>query len=99
MKLTKQQTQQLRELMVAPRSPLPKAVIWVFRVVICGLIALWVVGGIYLNNQVKQDEARIEQARLEAQRRDERLRRTAQYRQELQERSKKPQSTNVFEGR
>lgn len=99
MKLTKQQTQQLRELMVAPRSPFPKSVIWVFRAVLCGLIALWIAGGLYLNNQVKQDEERMEQARLEAQRRDERLRRSAQYEQELQERSKKPQSTNVFEGR
>lgn len=99
MNLTNQQKQELQKLVSTSYSMPSKPVIWTLRIVLLGLVALWVAGGIYLNNQVKQDEARIEQARLEAQRRDERLRRTAQYRQELQERSKKPQSTNVFEGR
>ena len=51
--------------------------------------------GVY--NQVKQDEQRIEQARLEAQRKEERLRRGAQYQQAVQERSRKPQSRNALD--
>lgn len=77
----------------------PKPVVWSVRIAIVILVGLWVAGGLYLNNQVKQDEKRIEQARLEAQRRDERLRRDARYRQDLQERTQAPQTRNAFDGR
>ena len=83
-------------------SPYPqfsKRTIWTIRAVLIALFVLWVAGGIYLNNQVKQDEQRIEQARLEAQRKDTRARRAAQYQQEVQQRTKAPQTRNVFDGR
>jgi len=76
-----------------------KSMIWVLRIVTIGLFTLWVAGGLYLNNQVKQDEKRIEQARLEAQRREEHNRRGTQYKQALQQRTQTPRSRNVFEGR
>ncbi len=80
-------------------SRLSKRTVWKIRILLIALVGLWIAGGLYLNNQVKQDEKRIEQARLEAQRRDERLRRGARYRQDLQERTQAQQTRNAFDGR
>lgn len=99
MNLNEQQKQQLREMFPASYPHFSKPVVWALRVALVGLVALWVAGGLYLNNQVKQDEQRIEQARLEAQRKDARARREAQYKQEVQQRTKAPQTRNVFDGR
>ena len=99
MKLTEQQKEQLRELFPASYPHFSKPVLWTLRVVVVGLVALWVAGGVYLNNQVKQDEQRIEQARMEAQRRDARARREAQYKHEVQQRTQAPQTRNVFDKR
>jgi len=99
MKLTEQQKEQLRELFPASYPQFSKPVLWTLRIVLVGLVALWVAGGLYLNNQVKQDEQRIEQARLETQRKEARMRREAQYEQEVQQRTRAPQTRNVFDGR
>lgn len=97
MNLTEKQRQKVLELANRSYPQFSKRTVWVIRVVMITLFALWIAGGLYLNNQVKQDEARMEQARLEAQRKEERLRRTAQYQQAVQERSRKPQSRNALD--
>ncbi len=97
MKSTEQQKSHIRKLYSSTYPQLSKPVVWMFRIIILCLFVLWVAGGLYLNNQVKQDEQRIEQARLEAQRKEERLRRGAQYQQAVQERSRKPQSRNALD--
>ncbi len=74
-----------------------KPVTWMIRIGLIALIILWVAGGLYLNNQVKQDELRIQQARMEAQRQDTRLRMEAQYQQELQQRTRSPRTRNAFD--
>ena len=76
-----------------------KPMTWIIRIGIVSLFLLWIAGGLYLNYQVKQDERRMEEARLEAQRREDRIRRGAQYKQELQERNQTPRARNVFDGR
>lgn len=76
-----------------------KSTLWIARFIIFILVTLWIVGGLYFHNQVKQDEQRIEQNRLEAQRQEEIKRREAQYKQALQQRNQSPRVRNVFEGR
>ena len=97
MNLTEKQRQKVLEVVNRPYPQFSKRTVWMIRAVMIVLFALWVAGGLYLNNQVKQDEQRIEQARLEVQHKEERLRRTAQYQQTVQERSRKPQSRNALD--
>ncbi len=99
MNLTKQQIQRFHKASNRQIPQFSRPVVWVLRIAIIGLFSLWIAGGLYLNYQVKQDERRIEETRLEAQRREERIRRGTQYKQELQERTQTPRSRNVFEGR
>lgn len=61
------------------------------------LLIAWFGLGFYLHQQVVISRAKVEQARLEAQRREERVRRGAQYQQAVQERSRKPQSRNALD--
>jgi len=99
MKMNEQSVQRLRRVSNRVIPQFSKRTIWIVRSVILVLVALWIAGGLYLNYQVKQDEQRIEQNRIEVQRREEFLRRGAQYRQDLQERTGAPRVRNVFDGR
>lgn len=74
-----------------------KRTVWTIRIVLLGLFGIWLTGTIYLHQEIKESRARVEQARLEAQRREERVRRGAQYQQAVQERSRKPQSRNALD--
>ncbi len=67
------------------------------RIVVLSLFCIWLLGAIYLHQQVVISRAKVGQARLEAQRREERVRRGAQYQQAVQERSRKPQSRNALD--
>lgn len=73
--------------------------VWKIRIVLLGLLGIWVVGALYFHYQVKQDEQRIEQNRIEEARRQEFLRRGAQYRQDLQQRATPSRVRNAFDGR
>lgn len=76
----------------------PKGKIWVL--VIMSIITIaWFALGIYLHVQVVQSRAKVEQSRIEEARRQEFLRREAQYKQDLQERNQAPRVRNVFDGR
>lgn len=99
MKLNEQPIQRLHSLSKRTIPQFSKSTIWIVRFIIIVLFALWIVGGLYLNNQVKQDEERIERNRLEAQRREEFLRRGAQYKQDLQQRAAPSGVRNAFDGR
>lgn len=99
MNTNRQSNLQLHNLSARQYPKLSKPVIWAIRMALLGLVALWVAGGLYLNNQVKQDEQRIEQARLEVQRQEARARRLAQYEQDVQQRTKAPQTRNAFDGK
>lgn len=99
MKLSAQQIQRLRNASKRTIPQFSKSMIWTVRGIIFLLLALWIMGGVYLSNQVKQDEQRIEQSRIEAARRQEFQRRGAQYRQDLQNFNQGVRSRNVFDGR
>ena len=99
MKLNAHQIQRLR---IASKRPIPqlsKRALWMSVTVISILAMLWVIGGLYLNHQVRQDTLRIEQSRIEAQRRQEFMRRGVQYKQDLKQRTQTPRVRNVFDGR
>lgn len=63
------------------------------------LIIAWFALGIYLHQQVVQSRARVAQSKIEDARRQEFLRRGAQYKQDLRQRTQTPQTRNVFDGR
>ena len=63
------------------------------------LVLLWCGLGIYLHVQVAQSRAKVEQNRIEESRRQEFLRRGAQYRQDLQQRATPSRVRNAFDGR
>lgn len=73
-----------------------KKVIWRIRFVLLSLVGIWLAGAMYLHSQVKQARAAVEQERIEANRRQEFLRRGVQYQQELQERT---QTRNAFDAK
>ncbi len=73
--------------------------VWKIRIVLICLLFVWIVGALFFHYQVKQDEKRIEQSRIEASRRQEFQRRGAQYRQDLQNFNQGVRSRNVFDGR
>ena len=75
----------------------PPRTVWKIRIVLLGLLGIWLAGALFFHYQVKQDEKRIEQARIEQSRRDEFLRRGAQYRQELNEFNQGARSRNAFD--
>ena len=77
----------------------PARTVWKIRIILLGLLGIWIAGALYFHYQVKQDEQRIEQARIEQARHDEFLRRGAQYRQDLQERTNPSRVRNAFDGR
>ncbi len=99
MKLTQQQHQRLRVVFKRPIPEFSKPTLWVSVTVIALLGILWIAGGLYLNQQVKKDEERIQQARIEASRREEFLRRGAQYKQDLQQRMAPSGVRNALDGR
>lgn len=72
------------------------------RVVLGVLVILtvaWFCLGIYLHMQVAQSRAKVEQNRIEAERRQDFLRRSTQYKQQVQERTQGARSRNLFDGR
>lgn len=73
--------------------------LWIGRIVIVCLFALWLVCVCYLRAQIRRDKAKVEQNRIEAARREEFLRRGVQYRQELDEFNQGVRSRNVFDGK
>ena len=76
----------------------PKYTRWLW--VLGGILVIaWFALGIYLHVQVVQSRAKVEQNRLEAQRREEVMRRGVQYKQELEQRNQAPRVRNVFDGR
>ena len=69
-----------------PSVQLPSArFVWTFRLVLLGLFILWLAGGLYLQYRVDELSQRIERKKIEAARREEFLRRGAQYQQQLKE--------------
>lgn len=76
-----------------------KRKLWTVRIVLLVLIGSWFAIGFYLHHQVTQNRAKLEQERIEAARHNEFLRRGAQYRQDLQERTGNPRVRNAFDGR
>ena len=71
----------------------------ILLVVLSVLLVAWFGLGMYLHIQVAQSRARVEQSRIEANRRNEFSRRGAQYRQELDEFNQGVRSRNAFDGR
>ena len=63
------------------------------------LVIAWFGLGLYLHVQVVHSREKVAQNRLEAQRKEEFLRRDAQYRQDLERRTQAPRVRNVFDGR
>ncbi len=76
-----------------------KRKLWTVRIVLLVLLFSWFAIGFYLHQQVVHNRAKLEQERIEAARHNEFLRRGAQYRQDLQERSGAPRVRNAFDGR
>ena len=76
-----------------------KRTIWIVRLVVLGLVGIWVAGAVYLHSQVRDARAKVEQNRLEAQRQEQRLRRGANYQQRVQERTYMPATRNAVDGR
>lgn len=64
-----------------------------------GVLIAWLSLGIYLHVQVVQSRAKVEQNRIEQARHDEFLRRGAQYKQALQQRTAPSRVRNAFDGR
>ncbi len=79
--------------------PFSRHTLWTIRAVLLGIAVLWFSLGIYLHYQAKASRARVEQNRIEQSRRNEFLRRGAQYRQELDEFNQGVRSRNAFDGR
>lgn len=67
--------------------------------VVSVLVLLWLALGIYLQGQVKQSRAKVAQSRIEEARRQEFLRRGAQYKQDLEQRAMPSRVRNAFDGR
>ena len=63
------------------------------------LVIAWFALGIYLQVQVVRSRAKLAQHRIEEARRQEFMRRGAQYQQELKEFGRGNRSRNVFDGR
>ncbi len=76
-----------------------KRKLWTVRIVLLLLIGGWFAVGFYLHYQVTQTRAKLEQERIEAARHNEFLRRGAQYRQDLEQRTGSPRVRNAFDGR
>ena len=85
------------------RSALPQVsrkTVWIVRLVLLGLFAIWVGGALYLHHQVQVDQAAVEKIRLESQRKEERSRREAAYQYQLQERTQQSSRVqNAVDGR
>ena len=76
-----------------------KRTIWTIRLVVLGLIGIWIAGAVYLRMQVRDARAKVEQNRLAAQRQEQRLRRGAIYQQRVQEHNYVPATRNALDGR
>ena len=72
---------------------------WVWIALGSVLIIAWFALGIYLQLQVVQSRAKVEQKRIEQARRQEFLRRGVQYKQDLQQRAAPSGVRNAFDGR
>ena len=64
---------------------LSRRTVWTIRLVLLGLLAIWVAGAVYLHQDVAEKRAKRERAQAEFNRREEFLRRGTQYRQQLKE--------------
>ena len=93
---TKTNSSSAQQELIVPWTPRR---LWTVRLILLILISGWALLWLHVHHNVKVSRAKVETARLEAQRRDERLRRGAQYRQDLQERTQAPQTRNAFDGR
>lgn len=69
----------------------------IILVVLALILAAWFALGYYLHLQVVQSRAKVEQNRIEANRRQEFKRRGAQYRQELQQRRQPARTRSIFD--
>ena len=76
-----------------------KRKLWTVRVILLVIVVGWVGLWFYLHHQVRVARAKVEQNRIEASRRNEFLRREAQYKQDLSNFNQGVRSRNVFEGR
>ena len=66
--------------------PLSPTVIWLLRIILLSLFAVWLGGAFYLHEVVKADRAAIAQREQEIQQREDRARRAAAYDQSRIER-------------
>ena len=80
-------------------EPFSKKTVWILRIVLLVLFSLWVACVCYLRSQIRQDKAKLEQARIEASRHNDFLRRGAQYRQELNKFNQGVRSRSAFDER
>lgn len=99
MKKADQQIQANLQRAIRIASGFSTRTVYMIRMVILSLLLIWVAGGMYLHYQVKQDEQRIEKSRIEQSRREEFLRRGAQYREELKQFNQGVRSRNAFDRR
>lgn len=76
-----------------------KRKLWTVRLVLLALLGSWFAIGFYLHHQVVQNRTKLEQQRIETARHNEFLRRGAQYRQDLQQRTGTPRVRNAFDGK
>lgn len=88
-----------RQISFQPQEPFSKRTLWTIRLVLLGLTIAWFSLGIYLHFQAKVSRAKVEQNRIEAERRQDFLRRSTQYKQQVQERTQGTRSRNLFDGR
>lgn len=76
-----------------------KRKLWTVRIVLIVLVGAWISAWLYLHYQIKQGRAKVAQSRIEETRRQEFLRRGAQYKQDVEQRNQAPRVRNVFDGR
>ena len=76
-----------------------KRKLWTIRIVLLILISVWGTLWLYFRQQVREGRVKVAQHRLEEARRQEFLRRGAQYKQDVQQRTQTPRVRNVFDGR
>ncbi len=79
--------------------PMSNRTVWLIRFTLLALLTLWVAGILYFHGQVEEARARAAQSRIEAQRRNEHLRRGASYRQQLREQNQTSRVRNAVDGR
>ena len=76
-----------------------KRKLWTIRIVLLILISVWGTLWLYFHHQIRIGRAKVEQNRIEETRRQEFLRRGAQYQQDLQQRATPSRVRNALDGR